>query len=68
VVADEATFVRRERANALAEHGVGLPYGMGGAPVQESPDDGLDAELNGLFTNIGMNAEAAKVAAAGRGR
>jgi hypothetical protein len=68
VVADEATHVRRERANALAEAGVGLPYGMGGAPAQESQDDGLEDELNSLFQNIGMSSEAAKIASQGRGR
>ncbi|GAA0528718.1 hypothetical protein GCM10010172_06650 [Paractinoplanes ferrugineus] len=68
-IADEATHVRRERANALAEAGVGMPYGMGGTPAQESvEDDGLEDELNGLFSNLGMTSEAAKIAAAGRGR
>lgn len=68
VVADEATHVRRERANALAEAGVGLPYGMGGAPAQESvEDDGLDAELSELFGGaLGMDEAAAKIAAKGR--
>ena len=67
VIADEATHVRRERANALAEAGVGLPYGMGAAPVQESEDDGLDAELTAFFKDsLGMSAEAASVAGKGR--
>lgn len=68
VVADEAEFVRRERANALAEAGVGLPYGVGSAPVVESVDDGLDAELTDFFSDaLGMTAEAARIATRGRG-
>lgn len=67
VIADEATHVRRERANALAEAGVGLPYGMGAAPAQEAADDGLDAELTAFFSGpLGMSAEAAKIAGKGR--
>lgn len=68
VIADEATHVRRERANALAEAGVGMPYGMGAASVQEAEDDGLDAQLEALFSgSLGMTSEAAKIAAKGRG-
>ncbi len=67
VIADEATHVRRERANALAEAGVGMPYGMGGIPTQEAPeDDGLDKALDGLFGTLGMTTEASKIAAEGR--
>jgi hypothetical protein len=67
VIADEATHVRRERANALAEAGVGLPYGMGAAPAQESVDDGLEAELEAFFAGpLQMSAEAAKIAGKGR--
>lgn len=68
VIADEATHVRRERANALAEAGVGLPYGVGGSPVQESTeDDGLDADLEKFFAgSLGLTSEAAKIAAKGR--
>ncbi len=68
VVADEATHVRRERANALAEAGVGLPYGLGGAPVEESTDDdGFTDEMTRFFSqHIGMSAEAAAFAAKGR--
>ena len=66
VIADEATHVRRERANALAEAGVGLPYGMGGAPAQDDPDDGLEAELTNLFGSLGMSESAVKIAAEGR--
>lgn len=68
VITDEATHVRRERANALAEAGVGLPYSMGAAPAQEAVDDGLEAELTEFFEkSLGMPATAAKVAAKGRG-
>lgn len=67
VIADEATHVRRERANALAEAGVGVPYGMGGsAAVQEATDDGLEDKLEKLFVNLNMTSEAAKIAAQGR--
>ena len=68
VIADEATHVRRERANALAEAGVGLPYGMGGTVTQESvTDDGLDSVLESFFSgSLGLNSEAAKIAAKGR--
>lgn len=66
VVADEATHVRRERANALAEAGVGLPYGMGGAAVQEAPDDGVDQELADLFGTLGLGESAASIAVKGR--
>lgn len=66
VVADESTHVRRERANALAEAGVGLPYGVGGTPIEESQDDGLETELQGLFEGLGLGDSAAKIAAKGR--
>lgn len=67
VIADEATHVRRERANALAEARVGLPYGMGAAPAQESEDDGLEAELTSFFSGaLGMTTEAAAIAGKGR--
>ncbi len=67
VIADEATHVRRERANALAEAGVGLPYGMGGTTAQETvEDDGLEGVLEGLFSNLGMGDQAVKLAAKGR--
>lgn len=68
VIADEATHVRRERANALAEAGVGLPYGMGSAPAQEAvEDDGLEAELTSFFSGaLGMTSEAAAIAGKGR--
>jgi hypothetical protein len=68
VIADEATHVRRERANALAEAGVGLPYGMGAASVQESTeDDGFDAEMKAFFTGaLQMGEVAATVASKGR--
>lgn len=69
VVADEAEFVRRERANALADAGVGLPYGMGGsAPAEESVNDGLEDNLKNLFENLGMPAQSAEIAAKGRVR
>jgi hypothetical protein len=68
VITDEATHVRRERANALAEAGVGLPFGMGATTAQESADDGLDAELETFFSgSLGLSTEAAKIAARGRG-
>ncbi len=68
VIADEATHVRRERANALAEAGVGLPFGMGAAPAQENEDDGLEDVLKNFFSgSLGMNEAAARVAAKGRG-
>jgi hypothetical protein len=68
VIADEAIHVRRERANALAEAGVGLPYGLGATTAQESVDDGLDAELETFFSgSLGMDSAAAKIAARGRG-
>lgn len=68
VIADEATHVRRERANALAEAGVGMPYGMGGAPAQESQgDDGFADEMKAFFAgSLGMNESAAALAAKGR--
>jgi hypothetical protein len=63
----EAEFVRRERANALAEAGVGLPYGMGAAPAQEATnDDGLEAELTAFFGSLGLSESAAKIAGKGR--
>lgn len=69
VIADEAEFVRRERANALAEHGVGMPYGMGGAPAEESAeDDGLNGQLERFFSeHLGLDDKAAKIASKGRG-
>jgi hypothetical protein len=68
VVADEATHVRRERANALAEAGVGLPYGMGAAPAQEEQgDDGFADEMANFFSHsLQMSSEAAAIAAKGR--
>lgn len=67
VIADEATHVRRERANALAEAGVGLPYGMGATTTQESADDGLEGELEAFFSGaLGLSSEAAKIAGKGR--
>ncbi len=69
VIADEATHVRRERANALAEAGVGLPYGMGGAPTQEEQgDDGFADEMKAFFEgSLGLPSDAAAIAAKGRG-
>jgi hypothetical protein len=68
VIADEATHVRRERANALAEAGVGLAYGVGASTAQESTDDGLEGELEEFFSgSLGLSTEAAKVASKGRG-
>jgi hypothetical protein len=69
VIADEATHVRRERANALAEAGVGLPYGMGATTTVESvEDDGLDGQLERFFSeSLGLPEGAAKIAARGRG-
>ncbi|GAA0494835.1 hypothetical protein Ade02nite_19630 [Paractinoplanes deccanensis] len=66
VIADEATHVRRERANALAEAGVGLPYGMGGTPAQDEPDDGLDDALGDLFGSLGLSESATAIAQKGR--
>lgn len=68
VIADEATHVRRERANALAEAGVGNPYGMGSAPAQESAtDSGFAAEMTDFFSGtLGMNSQAAAIAGKGR--
>lgn len=67
VIADEATHVRRERANALAEAGVGLPFGVGAAPAQESNDDGLEGVLENFYSGaLGMTSEAAKIAGKGR--
>ena len=67
VATDEATHVRRERANALTEAGVGLPYGMGASTAQESEDDGLEADLEKFFSgSLGMSSEASKFAGKGR--
>lgn len=67
VIADESAYVRRERAAALAEAGVGLVYGAGSATTQESADDGLDAVLESFFSSsLGLGTEAAKIAAKGR--
>jgi hypothetical protein len=67
VIADEATHVRRERANALAEAGVGLPYGVGATTIQESADDGLEGELEAFFSGaLGLSEAAAKIAGKGR--
>jgi hypothetical protein len=66
VVADEATHVRRERANALAEAGVGMPFGVGGTPVTEDPDDGLEDNLKGLFESLGLDEKSTSIAAKGR--
>jgi hypothetical protein len=67
VAADEATHVRRERANALADAGVGQPFGVGAAVAQESIDDGLEGVLESFFSgSLGMTPEAAKIAGKGR--
>ncbi|MFF0822396.1 hypothetical protein ACFYUR_18700 [Micromonospora haikouensis] len=68
VIADEATYVRTARAQALEEAGVGQPYGLG-APRQESPaDDGFDAELKSFFSDtLGLNEAQASIASKGRG-
>ena len=66
-IGDEATYVRTARAEALEAAGVGMPRGLGVAPATEAVDDGLDAELGELFTDVlGMTAEQSKVAVKGR--
>jgi hypothetical protein len=68
IIADEATHVRRERANALEAAGVGLPFGLGAVTQTPTQDDGLDAELSAFFSgSLGMTAEATAVATKGRG-
>jgi hypothetical protein len=66
VIADEATYVRAARAQALEDAGVGLPRGLGAAPVREA-NDGFDGELSDFFGNVlGLSTEAAQIAVKGR--
>ncbi len=63
----EVTHIQTIEAQALDAAGVGSPTGLGAA--QEAvADDGLDAELNALFTgSLGLSTKAAEVAVKGRG-
>lgn len=66
-IADEATYVRTARAEALEAAGVGIPRGLGGAPATEAVDDGFDAELGEFFSDVlGMTEAQSKVAVKGR--
>lgn len=65
-IADEATYVRAARAQALEAAGVGQPYGLG-ASVQGSPvDDGFEQEMTDFFGALGLSEAQAKIAAKGR--
>ncbi|MFG2046145.1 hypothetical protein ACGFIW_01775 [Micromonospora sp. NPDC048935] len=67
VIADEATYVRGARAEALEAAGVGQPYGLGTARQESPQDDGFEKEMNDFFTTLGLTEAQASIASKGRG-
>jgi hypothetical protein len=65
-IADEATYVRQARAEALEAAGVGNPYGLPARAEESTQDDGFEQEMNEFFGALGLNEAQAKIAAKGR--
>lgn len=68
-VADEASYVRSTRAQALEAAGVGQPFGLGATPPAQVDEAkaAFEAEMTSLFSeSLGMTPAAAAIAAKGR--